>query len=89
VLSVQGNNLSLSQGANLFPVALLNNQACQVLRAGENELSLQVHPGLLRSGSNQLAIALDPYAVITMELLEGQDRWPDREPYSSWETNYG
>ena len=69
VLSVQGSNLSLSQGLSQYPLALINSQACPVLKAGEQELSLHVDPGLLRNGSNQLAIALDPYTVITLELL--------------------
>jgi hypothetical protein len=71
VLAVQGNNLSLSQELSQFPLALINDQACQVLEAGDQELRLQVKPGVIRQGSNQLAIALDPFAVVTLELLAG------------------
>ncbi len=71
MLSVQGSNLSLSQGLSQFPLALINDQACQVLEASDQELRLQVNPGALRQGSNQLAIALDPFAVITLEVLGG------------------
>jgi len=69
VLSVQGNNLSLSQSLSQYPLALINDQPCQVLEANDQELKLQVTPGILRRGSNQLAIALDPFAICTLELM--------------------
>jgi hypothetical protein len=70
VLSLQGSNLSLAQGLSQFPVALVNDRTCQVLEAGEQEIKLQVPQDLLHTGANQLTVALDAYAVLTMELLK-------------------
>lgn len=69
-LSIQGDNLVLSRSPGEFPVALLNDEAVEVASANDQEVKLWVQEKQLRSPANQLAVALDPYAVITMELKD-------------------
>lgn len=68
-LTLRGNNFVLP-GADdsRFPIALLNNEPVQVVSATHDTLRLKVPEGRLKTGANQLSIALDPYAVVKMEI---------------------
>ncbi len=82
VLTLQGENLALSQpflsptDANLataqslndFPAAVLNDRPVQVLSASPTELQLAIDSDTLQGSSHRLQVALDPYAVFTMNL---------------------
>ncbi|MEP1079877.1 hypothetical protein NDI52_31200 [Leptolyngbya sp. PL-A3] len=68
VLTLEGENLVVAQSLTDFPAAVLNDQPVQVLSASENRLQLEVDPAALKGDSKQLQVALDPYAVFTMNL---------------------
>ena len=70
-LVLRGSNFVLS-GANdaRFPIALINGEPVQVVSATHDSLHLKAPPGCLKSGANQLSIALDPYAVVNMEIRQ-------------------
>lgn len=51
-----------------FPMAVLDDEAVEVLAASESHLRLAIPPGKLHDGPAVLKVALDPYAVITMEI---------------------
>ena len=67
-LALEGMNLALNAGAGEFPVATLNNVPVPVVSAGPREVRLSVEPGVLREGVNELRVALDPYAVIALDV---------------------
>lgn len=67
-LSIEGDNLVLSRNLRAFPLALLDDQPIEVVRASDREVRMAVPEGALRSGSSQLKIALDPYALVTLEV---------------------
>jgi hypothetical protein len=67
-LQIEGENLSLEASADDFPVALINGERVSVLRSGGTGMTLSVPDGLLRKGSNRVELALDPYAVVTLEV---------------------
>lgn len=66
-LKLRGRNFVVQQSAN-YPAALVNNQPAEVIHAGADELHVRVSKSQLRTGSNALAIALDPYAVMQLSL---------------------
>lgn len=68
VLRLAGNNLSAAAQAPGFPAALLNHAQVEVVSASDRELALAVPDGVLRPGSNQLAVALDRFSIIRMDL---------------------
>lgn len=67
-LLVQGENLMLASSFEAFPIALLNNAKAEVLSASEHELRLRVDEANLLNTSNELKVALDPFAVFRLEL---------------------
>lgn len=66
-LTLHGQNFVLQQSAN-YPSALVNNQKAEILHADSGELRLKVPRAILQQGSNALAIALDPYAVVQLNV---------------------
>ncbi len=67
----RGGTSSLSRGMaadSEFPVAVLDGERIPVLSAGERLLRLALPKQKLRSGPVTLSVALDPYAVITVEI---------------------
>jgi hypothetical protein len=68
ILTLEGNNLAIAASLDQFPIAALNNQTAEVIAASNDSLKLRVTPDQLNAASNQLKIALDPYAIITMNL---------------------
>jgi hypothetical protein len=70
-LKLRGNNFVLAGAADTrFPIALLNGEAVQVVSATPEALHIKVPQRCLKSGVNQLSIALDPYAVVNLELKQ-------------------
>ena len=74
--SEQGMTLSLS-GTNLhaygdegqeFPIAMVNRKQARVVEASRERIALSLEGIELQRGSNELAIALDPYSIIRLEL---------------------
>ncbi len=66
-LTLDGENLVVARNVD-FPAATVNNQPARVLHADAGKLQLKVPRSLLKQGSNALAIALDPYAVMHLNL---------------------
>lgn len=67
-LEIAGENLATAQSVDEFPAALLNGEAVAVESSDGSRLVLAVPTSLLRPGSNRLELALDPYAVVTLEV---------------------
>lgn len=63
-----GENLALDGGDAHFPAAVLNDRPAPITRANRTELCVHVQPGHLRPGANQLSIALDSGAIVTLNI---------------------
>jgi hypothetical protein len=68
VLALSGENLMLGDPVPEFPIALLNGKRVDVVSATDSHLQLRVDPSRLAGRTNKLDVALDPFAVISMEL---------------------
>jgi hypothetical protein len=70
-LVLKGNNLVVpGMRDERFPIALLNGERVEVLSATPDALHVRVPKGRVKSGTNHLAIALDPYAVVSVEVRQ-------------------
>lgn len=70
-LKMRGSNFVLSGASDpRFPIALLNGEPVQVVSATHDTLHIKVPQRCLKPGANQLSIALDPYAVVNMEIKQ-------------------
>ena len=67
-LALEGANLATAASTGAFPAATLNGTPVHVVGASSSEVRLALPPGLLRDGGNTLRVALDPYAVVTMDV---------------------
>ena len=67
-LWLEGSNLATAASAGDFPVASINGVSVPIVGASARDLRLAIDPGVLREGVNELRVALDPYAVITLEV---------------------
>ncbi|OKH45565.1 hypothetical protein NIES2101_26295 [Calothrix sp. HK-06] len=68
ILTLEGENLAIAQSSEEFPAAAINSQAVEIISANAKELKIQVDDNNLEAQQNQLQIALDPYAIVTMNL---------------------
>jgi hypothetical protein len=66
-LSLRGENLATAHSVGGFPAATLDGQPVEVLDARPDEITLRVPPSE-GGGPRELRVALDPYAVINLEL---------------------
>ena len=66
-LQMQGHNFVLQQSEG-YPMARINNHDAEIVHASANELRLRVPKDQLKMGSNQLSVALDPYAIMNVNL---------------------
>jgi hypothetical protein len=66
-LTLRGQNFVLQQ-SDSYPAAMLNDRRAEIVYADAGEVRLKVPRDALRAGSNALAIALDPYAVVQLNL---------------------
>lgn len=71
-LSLRGRNFVLQEGRG-YPAAVVNNQGTEIIHGDAEELRLRVPRELLRPGSNRLMIALDPYAIMNLN-IDHQDK---------------
>ena len=70
-LTLRGQNFMLpGTRDSRFPIALLNGESVQVVSATHDTLHLRAPRSCLKTGANQLSIALDPYAVVNMEIKQ-------------------
>ena len=70
-LTLRGQNFMLPGARDSrFPIALLNGESVQVVSATHDTLHLRAPRSCLKTGANQLSIALDPYAVVNMEIKQ-------------------
>lgn len=67
-LTLTGEHLALATGMENFPLAVLNDQEVAITGASESELQLAVDNALLQTGVNKLKVALDPYALMTVDI---------------------
>jgi hypothetical protein len=68
VLTVAGDNLSIAKSLSEFPIARLDGERVEVLSASETDVRLRLDPRRLGRGSSRLEIALDPFAVVKLDL---------------------
>jgi hypothetical protein len=68
VLTLQGDNLAIAQSHDQFPFAVINNEPVEIISATDKELKIQLKENQLKEPEKQLKVALDPYAVVTMNL---------------------
>lgn len=66
-ITLKGQNFVLKQ-SDQFPAAMVNTQRAEITHADAGQLQLRVPRSSLKAGDNQLAIALDPYAVMRLNL---------------------
>jgi hypothetical protein len=70
-LTLRGNNFVLSGMRDTrFPIAVLNGEPVQVMSMAPDMIRIKVPPHGLKAGPNQLSLALDPYAVVRMEIKQ-------------------
>lgn len=68
-LVIEGSNLAQAEGPRGdFPLAYLNDRLVPVMSASPTALHLAVQPEQMRAGVNTLRVALDPHAVMTLDL---------------------
>lgn len=67
-LTLSGEHLAMATGVGSFPLAVLNDRQVVITSASENELQLAVDNELLKDGVNKLKVALDPYALMTVDI---------------------
>lgn len=67
-LTLTGENLASQHSVGGFPMAYLGERPVEVLAASEGELRLRLPDEPLDGGARALRVALDPYAVINLEL---------------------
>ena len=68
VLTLEGDNLAIVQSLDRFPAAVINDHPVEVLSADDKQLKLKLNQAQMQGRDNQLKVALDPYAVFTMNL---------------------
>ncbi|MDJ0702774.1 MAG: hypothetical protein QNJ46_05790 [Leptolyngbyaceae cyanobacterium MO_188.B28] len=73
VLTLEGENLAIAQTLDRFPAAVINEHPVEVLAADDKQLKLKLNQTQIKGRDNQLKVALDPYAVFTMNLESPTD----------------
>ena len=68
ILTLEGDNLAIASSFDNFPMAVINEENVKVISANSNELQIQVNEEQIKGVSKQLKVALDPYAIVTMNL---------------------
>jgi hypothetical protein len=73
VLAVSGENLALAGSLADFPVARLDGRRVEVMSSSPQSVELRVDPGELEGRARKLEIALDPFAVVSMDVRGVRD----------------
>ena len=68
ILTLEGDNLAIASSLDDFPVAVINDQNVEVVSATQYELRIEVNENQIQGTSKQMKVALDPYAIVTMNL---------------------
>lgn len=68
LLAIRGDRLDIAPSLAEFPVARLNGARVGIATSSPNEVQLAVDPRALRGRRSRLEVALDPFAVVSMEL---------------------
>lgn len=68
LLTVSGDNLAIARSLPGFPIAMIDGERVEVVSCSRGDVRLKVDPERLRGRSSRLEIALDPFAVVSMEL---------------------
>lgn len=68
VVAIEGENLVTAKPGPGFPRAFLNGEEVPVRTASDTTLRIGVDESRLAPGANALQVALDPYAVLRMNL---------------------
>jgi hypothetical protein len=68
VLAVSGENLAVAGSLADFPVARLDGRRVEVMSSSPQSVELRVDPGELEGQVRKLEIALDPFAVVSMDV---------------------
>lgn len=79
-LTLEGTHLATGSPPPGFPAALMNGLPLEVGEAAADRLRLSLPHGALRAGSNRLEVALDPYAVMTVDVRSDVDDSEGRHP---------
>lgn len=69
-LCLDGSHLVLSKSFEDFPFALMNNERVEISKANSRQVQLSIPDKLMRDGSNDLRIALDPFALLRLEIKQ-------------------
>jgi len=67
-LWLEGSNLAIAASSDEFPLASINGVPVRIVAASARDVRMAIDSGVLRDGVNELRVALDPYAVITLEV---------------------
>jgi hypothetical protein len=73
VLSVTGENLAVAGSLADFPVARLDGRRVDVVSSSPESVELRVDPAELEGRMRKLEIALDPFAVVSMDVRGVRD----------------
>lgn len=80
VLTLTGENLAIAQSLEQFPVAVINHQPVEIISARETELKLQLSDRHFEASQGQLHVALDPYAIVSLNLQLPQKQIQQMNP---------
>ncbi len=69
-LSIDGRHLVISRAFEQFPVAVLNDKPVPIHQAESHRIDLSIPETMMKDGSNQLQIALDPFARLTLDIKQ-------------------
>lgn len=67
ILKLDGDNLVVSRYKG-YPAAIINNTPVEILGSNATTIQMSVDRQMLGRGPNELKIALDPFAVISIEI---------------------
>ncbi|HKP20596.1 MAG TPA: hypothetical protein VJT68_03710 [Thermoleophilaceae bacterium] len=73
LLSVTGENLAIAGSLADFPVARLDGRRVEVVSSSPESVELRVDPAELEGRACKLEIALDPFAVVSMDVRGVRD----------------
>lgn len=67
-LELSGENLAIAKEISEFPMAAINDRPVDIIAATRSSITLDVDPSILHEGSNKLQVALDPYALMVLNV---------------------
>lgn len=70
LLVLQGKNLAVQQ--SFSPVAVINNELTEVVAHDPHYVKLKLRKEVLKPGSNEVVLTLDPYAVFKVNIQQPQ-----------------